>query len=175
MLARVPETGITSQGGTGNNALLNIAGSLATPFCHQATPFQTQLKALGMYTIPRVDVQLAAAFRNIPGPMLVANFVVPTAAVQPSLGRPLAGNAANVTVSIVEPASLYGDRMYQTDVRLGKIIRFARSRRMTASVDLFNVFNADAVLEESSNYSSFRRPTIVLGARVLKFTVSANF
>ena len=174
ILAKVPEGGVTSQQGL-NNALLQINGSLAIPFCHQETPFLTQVKLLGTYTIPRVNVQLAATFQSIPGPQVGSNFVVSNAAVQPSLGRPLAGNAANVTVPIVAPGSLYGDRLNQTDFRVGKVVRLGGNRRVTASVDLYNLFNSSAVLAESGNYSSFRTPTRVVGARLVKFTASMNF
>jgi hypothetical protein len=174
VLKKVPETGVTSQQGL-QSALLEIAGPLANPFCHQQTPFLTQVKLLGTYTIPRLDVQLAATLQSVPGPMLQASFVVPNALVQPSLGRPLSGNAANVTVQAVEPGSLYGDRLNQTDFRIGKIIRLRGNRRVTPSVDLYNLFNSSAVLAESTNYSSFRTPTRVVGARVVKFTVVMNF
>jgi hypothetical protein len=181
ILAKVPEGGVTSQQGL-NNALLAIDGSAgrppstaAVPFCHQQTPFLTQVKLLGTYTIPRIDIQLAATLQSIPGPMIEANFVVPNALVQPSLGRPLSGNAANVTVPIVAPGTLYGDRLHQVDFRIGRIIRFGGNRRVTPSVDLYNLFNSNAVLTESTNYSAFRVPARVVGARLVKFTVSMIF
>jgi hypothetical protein len=177
ILAKVPEGGVTSQQGL-NNALLAIEGanaSLAVPFCHQQTPYQTQVKLLGTYTIPRVDVQLAATFQSIPGPQVQATYVVPNALVQPSLGRPLSGNASNVSVNVVAPGSFYGDRLHQTDFRVGKVIRFSGDRRITAGIDLYNLFNVNAVLAESSNYSSLRAPTRVVGARLIKFTLAMNF
>jgi hypothetical protein len=180
ILDDVPEGGVTAQQGL-NSALLAIDGtgggpatSMAIPFCHQDSGWQTQVKMLGTYTVPRVDVQLAFTFQSVPGPMVSANLVVPNAQVQPSLGRPLSGNAANVTVPIVAPGALYGDRLNQTDFRVGKILRFG-PRRVTASVDLYNMFNSSAVLAESGNYSSFRAPTRVVGARLVKFTASMNF
>ncbi|MBI4264030.1 MAG: carboxypeptidase regulatory-like domain-containing protein [Acidobacteria bacterium] len=173
ILTQVPEGGVTSQNGL-NSAILDIGGPLANPFCHQQTRWLTQVKLLGAYTIPRIDVQLAATFQSIPGPMLNGSLVVPNAQVQPSLGRPLSGNAANVTVQMIEPGTLYGDRLNQTDFRVGKIVRFG-ARRLTASVDLYNLFNSSAVLAENNNYSAYRRPTRVVGARLVKFSVSTNF
>jgi hypothetical protein len=180
ILDDVPEGGITSQQGL-NSALLEIDGaagrpgaSLAVPFCHQDSGWQTQVKMLGTYAVPRLDVQLAFTFQSVPGPIVSANLVVPNAQVQPSLGRPLSGNAANVTVPIISPDALYGDRLNQTDFRVGKIVRFG-ARRVTASVDLYNMFNSSAVLAESITYSSYRAPTRVVGARLVKFTASMNF
>jgi hypothetical protein len=174
ILAKVPEGGVTAQQGV-TNGLLPIAGSVAVPFCHQQTPYLTQFKLLGTYTIPRVDVQFSTTFQSIPGPQISANLVVLNAAVAPSLGRNLAGNAANVTVPIIAPGTLYGDRLHQIDLRVGKVVRFGGARRVTASVDLFNVLNSSAVLEESTSYSSFGTPTRVVGARMVKFSLAANF
>ena len=59
------------------------------------------MKLLGTYTVPKVDVQVAATFQSFPGPQILANYIAPNAVVQPSLGRPLSGGAANVTVNLV--------------------------------------------------------------------------
>jgi len=173
ILDDVPEGGVTAQQGL-NSALLDIGAGLAIPFCHQDSGWQTQVKMLGTYTVPRLDVQLAFTYQSVPGPMLSSNLVVPNAQVQPSLGRPLSGNAANVTVPIIAPGAAYGDRLNQVDFRVGKIVRFG-ARRLTGSVDLYNLLNSSAVLAESTNFSSFRAPTRVVGARLVKFTVTTNF
>ena len=63
-------------------------------YCHVDTAFLTQVKFLGTYTVPRVDVQVAATFQSIPGPDDCRPTTwPPTPSSQPSLGRTLAGNA----------------------------------------------------------------------------------
>ena len=96
----------------------------STRFCHVETSFLTQVKFLGSYTVPKADVQVSGTFQSIPGPQIRATYVAPNALVAPSLGRPLSGNAANVSVALVEPGTMYGDRLNQVDLRVGKILKF---------------------------------------------------
>ena len=59
------------------------------PYCRVETPYLTQVKMLGAYTIPRIDVQLAATFQSIPGPAGRANVVYPSAVIA-GIARPAA-------------------------------------------------------------------------------------
>ena len=86
------------------------------------------MKVQGAYTIPKIDVQVGVSFRSSPGPALAANAVVPNAAVRASLGRDLSGGAANVTVNIVAPGTMYGDRLNQLDLRFGKMLQTGQLR-----------------------------------------------
>ena len=129
-------SGVTVSGGlsTGRTVTDNCeilaqvpeAGLLGAPYCRQVTDFLTDVKLQGAYTVPRVDVLLGVSYRNSPGPQIAANYVATNAAVQPSLGRPLSGGAANVTVNLVEPGTLFGDRLNQLDLRVGKVLRTGR-------------------------------------------------
>ena len=75
-------------------------------------------KAFGSYNVPKVDVQLGLTFTSKPGLQvsfagtptgnggtLQANYSVSNAQVMQSLGRPLSGNASNVTVNLIEPGT----------------------------------------------------------------------
>jgi hypothetical protein len=90
------------------------------------------------------------------------------------LGRPLSGNASNVTVHIVEAGDLYGERRNQLDMRVAKIFRINQSR-LTAGIDIANVLNANPVLSESAAYDSWRAPQEILTARFVKFTLNLAF
>lgn len=151
----------------------NVAGPL-NPYCRVEEPFLTQVKALGAYTLPRVDVQLAATYQSIPGPVVAANVVYPSAVVAASLGRPLAGNIATAVVNAVAPATEYGDRLHQVDFRAGKIVRLGGAR-LALNVDLFNAFNANAVLTENPSFAVFRQPLAVLNPRLVKFSANLDF
>ncbi len=78
---------------------------------------------LTSYVVPKAEVELSATFQSKPGAMLAANYAAPNSAVAPSLGRNLSGNAANVTVNLVAPGEMYGDRINQLDLRVGKTLK----------------------------------------------------
>ena len=90
---------------------------------------------------------------SAPGPEIAANYNAPNAVVAPSLGRPLSGGAANVTVNLVEPGTLYGDRSNQLDVRFGKVLRVGATRT-NVSVDVYNVFNGNTVMLVNNNFAT---------------------
>jgi hypothetical protein len=152
-------------------------GGALNPYCRTQPPFITDLKALGSYTVPRIDVQVAGTFQSIPGDALAANYNVPTAVAAQTLGRPLSGNAQFVSVNLVTPGDMYGDRINQVDFRASKILRFGRMRTQIA-VDLYNALNASAV--ESYNEAfivngAWLTPTSVLPARFAKVTAQLDF
>ena len=142
--------------------------------CHQQSNFLTNFKFLGVYTVPRIDVQLSATVQSYPGPQIVANYVATNAIVAPGLGRNLSGGAANMTVNIVQPGTMYGERSNQAGLRLAKILRVSRVRT-TASVDIYNLFNADAVLTQSNAFASWLRPQSVLNPRWAKVVLQVDF
>jgi hypothetical protein len=152
----------------------NATAQFPAQFCHQQSPFLTQVKFLGSYTIPKVEVLVSAALQSVPGPQVFGNYVATNAVVAPSLGRPLAGNAANVTVNLLEPGALYGDRRNQLDLRIGKVLRFGGTQ-LKLNLDLNNLFNANAVLAENPSYAVFRQPAAILPARVVRLGTQIDF
>jgi hypothetical protein len=150
---------------------------LPASFCHQESPFLTQLKFLGTYTVPRLDVQISGSFQSNPGPLLAANAVLTNAQVQPLIGRPLSGSST-MTVNLVPPGSEFGERLNQLDLRFAKILKF-RTLRTAVNLDVYNVFNTNAVLAELPTYtlatSTWRVPSTILTARFAKISVQLDF
>jgi hypothetical protein len=192
-----PRSGLTLQGGTSTGrtstdncaivkelpelllGALNVGEANANVWqpasnCHQAGNFVTQAKLIASYLVPRIDVQIAATYQNLPGPQLLANYTAVNTVVAPSLGRNLSGNAANIVVNLVEPGTMYGERMNELDLRIGKILRYGRVRT-TASIDLYNALNANPALTESRAYATWRRPQNILGARFLELVLKFDF
>ena len=94
--------------------------------------------------------------------------------VQPSLGRPLSGGAANVTVNLVEPGTMYGEQTNLLDLRFGKILRFGRYRT-SVNLDLSNALNSSGVTSLNNNYSAWQRPTGIHQARLAKISLQLDF
>jgi hypothetical protein len=175
IVAKLPESSVISLAGGGSGGGLRTSNSApSSTYCHSATKFLTQVKFLGSYTIPLVDVQFSGAFQSVPGPQILANYNAPNAVVAPSLGRNLSGNAANTTVNLVEPGAMFGERMNQLDLRFSKILR-AGTTRTSLNVDLYNALNGNAVLRQNDNFAVWQRPTSILLARFVKLGVQFNF
>jgi hypothetical protein len=154
--------------------LPELSPAVSLDYCHIDTKFLTQVKFLGSYMLPRVDVQVSGSLQSIPGPEIAANYVVSTAAAAQSLGRPLAGGAANITANIVKPGTMYGERLNQLDVRVAKILRFG-TRRVSLNLDLYNALNGNAVLQQSNTFGNWQQPQGILVGRAMKVSTQYNF
>ena len=143
-------------------------------FCHVETPLLTQVKFLGSYRVPKVDVQFSATYQGLPGPAIYADYVATNAVIRPSLGRDLAGGAANQTINIVQPGTMYGERLHQLDLRFAKLFSFGRMRT-SFSVDVFNALNTDTALSLNNSYGAWQRPTSILLARFAKINAQFDF
>lgn len=141
--------------------------------CHVDTKFLTQAKLIGSYAVPVAGLQVSATFQNLPGPQILANFTATNALVAPSLGRNLSGGATT-NLSIVKPGTLYGDRVNQLDLRIGRPFAFG-SRRVNLSIDIFNALNVSPVTLLNNAYASWQVPQAVLDARYAKFTFQFDF
>jgi hypothetical protein len=154
------------------------SGMAPGQYCHLASGFLTQFRGLSSYQVPKIDVEVSATFQSKPGAQLAANYNVPAATIAQSLGRAPSGGVANVTVNMVTPGSLYGDRVNELDLRFSKILRFGNTRTKL-SLDLYNALNTNPVLTYNQTYSptatTWLTPTSVLAARVAKIGASFDF
>jgi len=148
------------------------------PFCHVAPGMTTRFTSAGTYTVPKVDLMVSATLQSSPAEPLQANWTVSSAVVAQTLGRPLSGGAANITVNLLAPDQMRAPRVNQLDLRVGKVLRLAGRQRATVSLDMFNALNADTVLTYNQNFSpngAWLVPTSVLTARTAKITVQYDF
>ena len=74
------------------------------------------------------------------------------------------------------PATLYGDRVNQVDLRVSKMVRMGRTT-IRPTVSVYNLLNANT--ESSSRQNGYgargRRPTAILTPRFVDFGVQVDF
>jgi hypothetical protein len=196
--ARLPH-GVIVQGGTstghqttdfcdvqdpakaGKNALVEMLGASSLNSCHMDQNWLTQIKFLGSYTVPKIDVQLGGSFQSVPGIEYAASYAAPnTDLARPvsegGLGRLPSGGAPTGTTSVnlIQPGTFFGPRFNQIDARIGKIIRAGRTRSVI-SLDLFNLLNNDTISSASATYSTWLAPQAVVAPRLMKVSLTLDF
>ena len=157
--------------------LVGSTVSMTSPYCHVAYGWLTQLRGLGSYTIPKIDAQVSAVFQSKPGQLLAANYAMPSAQVAQFLGRAPSGNVPNVTINLIEPGSLYGDRINQLDFRFAKNFQFGGKRAMV-SLDLYNVVNANPVITYNNSFTPggpWLQPNAILTGRLARISAEWTF
>ena len=150
--------------------------------CRVSTPFEgtAQLKLNGSYELPGEFV-VSGVFLNVAGPNYTAGYAASNTVIAPSLGRNLAacgtkdpcssttasgtGGGASIVggvaglLALMEPQTEFEGRRTQLDVRLTKFINIGSRMRLQANVDIYNVFNAAALVNVISTYGgNWRKP-----------------
>jgi hypothetical protein len=174
----LPELATTTTGTSAFGAgLLTSTVTPLSPYCHVGYGILTQFRGLTSYLLPRADVEVAATFQSKPGAMLAANYAVANADVVPSLGRNLSGNAPNVTVNLVAPGAMYGDRINELDLRIAKLLKVRRARAV-AALEIYNALNSSAVLTYNNTFvpgGTWLQPVTILTPRLVKITAEIDF
>jgi hypothetical protein len=125
--------------------------------------------------IPRIDVLVSGTVQSTPGPDLQANLIVTNAQVAPSLGRNLSGRKPNVTVNLIEPGTLQGDRFNQVDLRFAKVLTYGRTRT-NVGLDIFNALNSNTPVTYNNTFGPlWLQPRSILAARFFKFSAQIDF
>jgi hypothetical protein len=174
--ARLP--GMTGAFSTGSEV---PAFSPANPYCHYDPGVTTRLTATGSYTVPKIDVLFSGVLTSSPGVPLRADWTVSSAVVAQTLGRPLSGNAANITINLLKPGQMYSDRVNELDLRLAKILQLGGTR-LNVGLDLLNALNLSTILVPNQAFipgGAWLAPTgtqtPVMTARTAKFTMQYDF
>ena len=167
--------------------------------CRDEAPYQTTVRGLATYTIPKVDVLVSGTFRSQPPTELSTNILpvggangvtwnVPNSVVQQLLGRlPLGATPTGTTAIPVldtDHRLFVGGRRNQVDMRLAKIVRFG-SRRADIGVDINNVLNTNYATGYTTTYQftpgntgnggTWLNPTSVINPRFVRLNFTVNF
>jgi hypothetical protein len=175
--AQIPELtvgGIVSAAGPGVNA--------ANPWCHIDTGWLTRATFLGSYVVPKVDVLVSSTFRSDQGGQLAANYLIPLALAQAGGLVGTFANNVSPQINLIQPGTLYGDRVNELDFKLAKIFRFAGTR-LNAGIEIYNALNANATLTYAQTFTltnfsgpgAWLQPTQVMTPRFFKFTAQFDF
>ena len=189
-------SGLTLQGGTSTGR--SITDTCATVVnidspdprgCHNEEPFQTTLRGLVSYTVPKIDVLISSTVRSQPEVQITgtgSTYNVPNTVVRSLLGRLPPGGLAtgNTTIQLTDNGD---NRMYvenrrtQIDMRFAKILRFGRTRT-DIGVDLYNLLNTNYALGYESNYSytqpnggTWLNPNSILPPRFARLNFTINY
>ena len=126
--------------------------------CRDIDPWQTTIRGLGSYTIPKVDVLVSATVRSQPPLTVAAHWQVPNTMVRDLLGvlPPSLILTGNSTIDLTDSDHrLFREgRRTQVDMRFAKVLRFGRTRT-DIGVDLWNLFN--------TNYATGYEDTFTVG------------
>jgi hypothetical protein len=171
--------------------------------CRDVDPFQTTLRGLASYTIPKVGVLVSGTVRSQPeversaswpmpnsptAPVCAANPAACTQTLIGLLGRlPAGANATgNTTITLTDnDHRLYsGNRRTQIDMRFAKILRFG-STRTDIGVDLANMLNTNYAtgfantyeysLGNTANGGTWNNPTSIFAPRFVRLNFTVNF
>jgi Carboxypeptidase regulatory-like domain len=177
-------------GGTGGFLDTFLGGIAQWPqeFCHRESGWQTNLKGLATYTIPKIDVLLSGTFRSLPYPgnefpsvqsqslgAQVLAFNIPGVVNTTSLARPFGSGQVVEFLQLVKPGTLYGDRLNSVDLRFGKILKYAKTRTQV-NLDIYNLTNANTTEVYQRNYgTTYLNPLSIMSARFFKISAQFDF
>jgi hypothetical protein len=155
--------------------LLVVAGvRIPAAYCRVETPYLPQYKAIASYTLP-YGIRVSGTFQSIPGPQIGANNIYNNTnrVALTTLDRPF--TLGQASVNVIQPGTLYGDRLNQFDLRFTKIVNVGFGR-VDLNVDIYNAFNSDAVITEIGTFGgAWRQPLTVIQPRFVKFAARWDF
>jgi len=177
-------------GGTGGflDTFLGGIGQWPQAFCHRESGWQTTFKGLATYTVPKIDVLFSGTFRSVPyagsefpsvqsqslGAQALA-LNIPGVVNETSLNRPFGSGQVVQFFNIVEPGTVYGDRLNAVDLRFGKILRYGKTRTQL-NLDVYNLFNSNTTEVYQRNYGpTYLNPLSIMSARFFKIGGQFDF
>ena len=140
--------------------------------CDAVNPWNTRINGTVAYVIPWIDVLASGVFQGFRGVSRSVNVqdvhksqVTWEPGSLSRLNDPCTGTAAveglgcfgvdrtvaTQDINVLMPNELFGERIMLFDLKLAKNIRLG-SRRVTVGVDVFNVFNSDAITGYNNDY-----------------------
>jgi len=159
-------------------------GQWPQEFCHRESGWQTNVKGLATYTVPKIELLLSGTWHSVPYPgnnfpsvtsQSLGAQVLAVPVAETNLGRPLASGLPIEFLNIVKPGVLYGERLNQADLRLGKNLRYGRTKTLVA-LDIFNLFNSNTPDVYQQTYgATYLNPLSITVGRFFKIGAQIDF
>ena len=164
-------------------------GQWPQSFCHRESGWNTNIKGLASYNVPKIDVLLSGTWHSVPYPgnnfpsvtsQSLSGQVLAVPIAETNLGRPLASGLPIEFFNLVEPGKLKYERLSQADMRIGKNLRFGRTKTLVA-LDIFNVFNSNTPDVYQTTYSApsatstYLYPLSITVGRFFKISAQLDF
>ena len=184
------------------NTTTNVEAGPDPRGCRSVDPYQTTIRGLATYTIPKIDVLVSAAIRSQPPAQLgnppagvtnagggsSAQWQVPNSVIAAALGHlpPGATPTGNTTIPIADNVNrVYADnRRTQIDMRFAKVVRFSHTRSVVG-VDLNNLLNTNYATGYNTTYiyntdnsprpGGWSTPTSIYTPRFVRINYTLNF
>jgi hypothetical protein len=154
---------------------LGITTPHTSAYCDVHPPFQPNVKGQVTYPFPW-GIGASLSFQSLPGAQINANYPLTNTTPGLTLGRTFSSVAP--TVSLVQPGLLFLDRIYQTDIRLSKTLRY-RATTIRPTMNVYNLFNANPTntnaAYQTTYGASWLAPTVIMTPRFVDFGVQVNF
>ena len=147
-------------------------------FCDSSGPYRTLFKLVGAYELPYA-IQVSGSFISRPGISVSANYTVTSAIA----GRPIVGTtagAAQITVNLIEPGTMFTDYLNTLDFRLARTFRINKYR-LQGLVDIYNLLNAGTVTTVNTTFGSvaatrvWNNPLTIQTSRYVRFGAQLTF
>jgi hypothetical protein len=146
-------------------------------FCNSHPNWNPQIKGQFSYRLPW-EVNFSATYQSLSGPEIFASCPVNSTVngaplCTATLSRPFTGAAPSV--DIVDSGRIYGDRIYQTDIRFSRTIRTGKTT-VRPTVSVYNLFNSNAIQTYSNTYgTSWQTPLSIMQSRFVDIGVQMDF
>ena len=155
---------------TGNDLYTNRAVMFGGRYCDQRTlgiPYRHEFKLAGNYALP-LGFEVGAVLQSYPGYEKSILYQVP-ANLFPG------GRTNTETIALNKPGTLFQPRMNQVDANVKKNFQIGR-RRMSGQIDVFNIFNGNAVLTSNENFgSSYDQVNTFLQGRIIRVAFQLRY
>jgi hypothetical protein len=171
------------------DTFLGGVGQWPQSSCHRESAWQTNVKGLATYNVPKIDMLISGTFRSLPYPgnefpsvqsqsiggQATALFLGIPGVDSTNLGRPLSSGIPIEFLNIVKPGVMYGDRLNSVDVRFGKILKYGTTKTLV-SFDIFNLLNSNTTERYQLTYgTTYLNPLSIMSARFFKIGVQFDF